>query len=433
MKAGDSVIYDCLASQSSPLPRCSFHQGHWGVSRRLFPLSAAEQAPGLLRNWAMSSRFVPRIASKVAFSTAGFPAWARLNVFELRRLIQNCSFDILLGVSKISPRHRVWLAVTSALECVTHVSGCEVMQRRQDSGHIGFRSNHYHPFTLQLWASYLISLETSFSSSVNKRVTPLHWFIGTIKCLLTHMGCLVSLLVRMRMAIRIMQYRHAMPLTTALLLMFLPWRPNEQWGWRQGPSRKQNTCSCDTLFQNDLMEGLLKDMVLGTNKGGRRIQQPGKWGPPHAWWGRGESSVSEALWAMGWGGGGGRGWGGGFPAKAVLTQDCRPLQTAALRQEGAASLFSLCLILLVSPPLEASDQKPRGKEPIDTHGCQPPPGAQRRRENGSENRGWRTTSADKEKRRSLLIIISKTKFSPLALNRKVLPQFRMCWNVPSFL
>lgn len=42
------------------------------------------------------------------------------------------------------------------------------------------------------------------------------------------MGCLVSLLVRMRMAIRIMQYRHAMPLTTALLLMFLPWRPNEQ-------------------------------------------------------------------------------------------------------------------------------------------------------------------------------------------------------------
>ena len=49
----------------------------------------------------MSLRFVPGISSKVAFSTTGFPAGAHLNVFELRRVIQNCSFGILLSVSKL--------------------------------------------------------------------------------------------------------------------------------------------------------------------------------------------------------------------------------------------------------------------------------------------------------------------------------------------
>lgn len=54
----------------------------------------------------MSLRFVPGISSKVAFSTAGLIALARLNVFELRRVIQSCSFDSFLGSASFSSRRR---------------------------------------------------------------------------------------------------------------------------------------------------------------------------------------------------------------------------------------------------------------------------------------------------------------------------------------
>lgn len=130
MKAGDNVIYGCLASQLSPLPQCIL-SGHWAMSRWQSPLSVAKQALGLLRNWEISLRFVPGLSPKVALSTAGGTV---LNAFELQRVTQNCSFDILLGISKLFSQARRSGLPWHWLLNVLDPSRCEAVRKRQDSG-----------------------------------------------------------------------------------------------------------------------------------------------------------------------------------------------------------------------------------------------------------------------------------------------------------
>lgn len=186
------------------------------MSRRQFPLSAAERAPCLLRNWEMSLRFVPGISSKVAFSTAGLIALARLNVFELRRVIQICSFGQLSGGQWASlPGAGVWLAVTLALKSIRPLWmwGDWGRGRVLEPIQAGFEPNHCH----SLGKLFNLSLNLLFLFCEH-RVTPLHWVLGTVKRWV-HFGCSISLLVRTRLAIRKFHFDVLHPCNQSVIAM----------------------------------------------------------------------------------------------------------------------------------------------------------------------------------------------------------------------
>lgn len=94
----------------------SLHQGHWAASRRHFSLSAAEQAPGLLRNSEMSLSSSLEYLPGSPFPLLGFiaPVW-----FECLSAPEG---DPKLRVWHPSWRQQaflpgagVWLVLTSAL------------------------------------------------------------------------------------------------------------------------------------------------------------------------------------------------------------------------------------------------------------------------------------------------------------------------------
>lgn len=135
MKAGDNVIYGCLASQSSPLPRCSLHQGQWAgdsssVSRRT--------GSGPLEELRNKLEVCPWNIFQSCLFHHGL--YSQEMPTALQRVIQNCSFDILLSVSKLFSQALGSSWPWHQLLNVSEASGHEVRGRRQDSDQAGLES-----------------------------------------------------------------------------------------------------------------------------------------------------------------------------------------------------------------------------------------------------------------------------------------------------